>query len=597
MKISQTLSIVTKKLKKNSKQALFLIIPISLLLATAIVLASQVQNFSKAMDKAIFETIATQSTVLQITKVNQQQGGGFAGDTGGGRQDRSFNSNDISTVKNITNVTSATVNYTLPINKITSLNLVQEKIIDFGQMTVASPEIGSLYIKGNSEKFDFDITKGDNQVVPIIVNANSMQEVYEDWGGKTVITTAPNSNGQRQNFRDVSPIKGKAIDIGQEQLLGKEFTISFGGLDNIPTYTSSFEPTGAVFTKSTDSEILTKTNDRQTAISKYWDYENIKAPLEVKFKIIGYIKSDTNRSTYIPEAFAEKLMKKIIAKQLDARKAIPVPVAELGVNYRGITYNGDTLQTAQGQQRRVELGSGARTGATSNTANLAYTIPGLVIKTDPNTNEIIGSLEDEGIFSKAAKTSQNLAVKFNSIYNREQVVKDLNSKGFSYLDTGNYKVFNDLQKTLKGISSWLIGCFIALVSIILAFNMSKTISEAKKEVGIFRAVGFTKSDIVSIFTTQGLLYTMIGAILGVILGIILNIIISPLVFSKFNDLVSKTITETYSLTPEVNTSQFINIDWQNLGIICGILFALSILISLVFSLKASAISPVEAIKE
>jgi ABC-type antimicrobial peptide transport system permease subunit len=595
-----SLNIVLKKLKKQTQSALFLIIPIALLLGTTSIISSQIKNYSAATDKAVFDTISNQSTILQIVKQNTQQGGGFGGDQGGAfRQDRAFTTDDLASIKSISNVTSSTVNYTLPINQIITKDLVKDKQVDLSQLTVASSDAASLYSKSN-----FEYVR--DQPVPIILNANSMQEQVEEWNGQTVISVpAPQrvpgqAGGQTQNaFREKFPVKSKVITIDQKDLIDKEFNVSFGGLDPIAKYNNAFDGTNFTFTKLTDAEIASKESERSTSISKYWDYSKISTPVNFKFKVVGYIKSESNRAIYVPESFTEALMKTIITNQLESKNANAIPEAELGAVYRGINYNGVSFLTAQGQQRRIPgQPQGPRVGqaGTSITTQTAYTIPGLLIEQDGNTSEIKGTINDPDLFAKSSKTSQNLTVKFNSIFNREQVVRDLNSKGFAYTDTGNSQVFGNLKKTLDSLAYWSIVAFILLISVILAFNMSKTISEAKKEIGIFRAVGFSKGNILSIFTTQGLFYTFLGIVGGVILGFVGNYIISFLSLNLFKDFVSKTIKETYNITPEVSVNQFQSFDWSNLGIITGILALISLIISLIFSYRATKISPVEAIK-
>jgi ABC-type antimicrobial peptide transport system permease subunit len=602
-----SLSINFKKLTVKTRSAFFLIVPIALLISIGSVLSSQVHNFSTATDSAIFNTIANQSTVLQITKQNTQTGGGFGGDQGGGfRANRTFSSDDISVVNAIPHVMSSSVNYSLPINQIKTTDLVSNKTIDLTSLTVLTPEAASLYTKES-----FGYTEG-SAVVPIILNANSLVENYEDWGGKDSITVTLPQRGQGRgqnnsgatNFRDQLPTKQQTIAVDKDSLIGKQFNISFGGLDSLTTFTSTFDGTSAIFTRSTEAEKAAKEADRLTSISKYWDYTKISTPVTYTFKVVGYIKSDTNRATYVPEQFTTALMQKLIQNQQAARTAAPLVITELGAVYRGITYNGSTLETAQATTNRGPGGipglGGGRGGQQNNTAQTApataYTIPGLVIQADANSNEIMGTFDDPAVFVTASKTSQNLTVKFDSIYNRDQVVRDLNTKGFAYVDTSNTKVFSDLQQTLKTASFWIIIGFIALIVIILGFNMAKTITEARREVGIFRALGFTKMDIISIFTTQGVLYTLIGALAGVGLAVLINAMIAPVVLSKFTNLVSSTIQQSYGILPDISLSQFQMFDWNNLGILSALLLAVAIVISFMFSLRASNISPVEAIK-
>jgi ABC-type antimicrobial peptide transport system permease subunit len=602
MSLSSIFSLIFKKLAVKTGKALFLIVPIALLTALSLIAFSQAANFQKATADSVFGTIATQNTVLQITKAQNQEGGGFGGGRG---QSTVFSTDDVATVKGIQNVSSASVNYNLPINSIKSTNLVDKRTVDFAGLTVATPEIGSLYTK---EKFEYI----ESQPIPIIVNAASMTEQYEDWGGKESVTIArpqrPQqgqqgpTREQRQSINSLLPFKNEVITQTKEDLMNKEFDINFGGLDQLATFSNSVDADNIIYTKISEAEKISKENARKDTISKYWDYTKVSTPLTYKFKVVGYIKSDSKRFMYIPEAFAEKVMAKLIDNQLAARNQTPIPVSELGSVYRGITYNGLTLNTTQGNANRGPQGGGVpgqRQDAAANPATapvIAYTIPGLVIQSDPNTNTIQNALTDTDIFSQTSKTSQILTVKFNNVDNKEQVIRDLNAKGFAYVDTSNSGVFKDLQSTLTNILRYTPILFGALIAAILGLNMAKTISEGKKEIGIMRALGFTKGNIVGLFGLQGIVYTLIGSVFGLLLGLVGNFIIANISYSRFQDLVSKTVSESFGVKPNIELSQFQKFDFGNASLLALVLLILTVLISLFFSIRASNISPVEAIK-
>jgi ABC-type antimicrobial peptide transport system permease subunit len=612
MSISSIFSLIFKKLSVKTGKALFLIVPIALLTALSLIAFSQAANFQKATNDAVFGTIASQNTVLQISKAQNQEGGGFGGGGGGRGQNSVFSTDDISTVKGIENVSSASVNYNLPINSIKSTNLVDKRTVDFAGLTVATPEIGSLY---TTEKFEFV----EGQPIPIIINAASMTEQYEDWGGKDSVTISrpqrpqPGQQGptreQRQSINSLLPFKNEVITQTKEELMNKEFDINFGGLDQLATFNNTVDADNIIYTKLSETDKAARENARKETISKYWDYTKVSTPITYKFKVVGYIKSESKRFMYIPEAFAEKVMAKLIDNQLASRNQTPIPVTELGTVYRGVTYNGLTLNTTQGNANRGPQGAAGAPGqrqdgatpqtpatATPTVPVQAYTIPGLIIQTDSNTNTIQGTLNETDIFSKTSKTSQILTVKFNNIDNKEQVIRDLNNKGFAYVDTSNSGVFKDLQSTLTNILRFTPLLFGALIAAILGLNMAKTISEGKKEIGIMRALGFTKGNIIGLFGLQGIVYTLIGSIFGVLLGLVGNFVIANISYSRFQDLVAKTVSESFGVKPNIELSQFQKFDFGNASLLGLVLIILTILISLFFSIRASNISPVEAIK-
>jgi ABC-type antimicrobial peptide transport system permease subunit len=598
MTINNQFNLIFKKLNKHLKSALFLILPVALLFGLSTLITSQVNNYSQAIDKAIFKTIANQSTVIQITKTITNQGGGFGegGPGGGSRQDRNFTSDDVKSISSIPNVTSTLVNYTLPINRVESVDLVPDKTVDFQGLTVASDNTASLYTK---ESFNYN----EGQEVPIILNSNSLIESYEEWGGQESIAIPLPQRGQGQqggqvDFRAKFPIKTRPATIDKDKIIGQTFNINFGGLDKIQSFTQTpdFATNTITFKKLNASELEAKTIQIEDSVNKYWNYDGINKPLSYKFRVVGLITSDNARNTYVPESFTNVLMSNLIDNQLKSRNSTPFVNTELGVNYRGINYDGNYLQTSQGNNRFQGPGVGRPGQATPAVpAVTPVTIPGLVITTDAN-NVITGVGTDKSIFSTASKQAQNLTLKFNDVSNRDIVVQALNDKGYTYVDNGKFKVFSDLQNTLKNILNGTIIGFILLNLVILAFNVSKAIGDSRKEIGIFRALGFTKGQMITQYSLQSIVYTILGLILGAILGIVAVIGLSPIINEQFKGFIKDTITKTYGVTPEISSSAFTNINWNSTGLLAGILAMLAILISILLSLRISNISPSEAIK-
>jgi hypothetical protein len=61
-------------------------------------------------------------------------------------------------------------------------------------------------------------------------------------------------------------------------------------------------------------------------------------------------------------------------------------------------------------------------------------------------------------------------------------------------------------------------------------------------------------------------------------------------------LVSKTVSESFGVKPNIELSQFQKFDFGNASLLGLVLIILTLIISLFFSIRASNISPVEAIK-
>lgn len=206
------------------------------------------------------------------------------------------------------------------------------------------PNSASLY---TTEKFDY--TDGTTTVIPIILNANTFIQQYEDWGGKTSIdvtfnrgsnlcrTATPGTNPVADSG---APIKTKTIDYTKDTLIGKTFTIQFGGVDPITDYTVTPGSGTINFTQLSTADIATKAAAQQTTLSTYWDYNKLNTPVTYTFKVVGLVQTDSDNKTYIPASFADTLMNKYIQNQLSARNTTAIPTTVLNSTYKGLTYDG-----------------------------------------------------------------------------------------------------------------------------------------------------------------------------------------------------------------------------------------------------------------
>lgn len=238
---------------------------------------------------------------------------------------------------------------------------------------------------------------------------------------------------------------------------------------------------------------------------------------------------------------------------------------------------------------------GARAGNTTSSAS--YNIPGLVVDLSSDGNETVTGLDTSAdVYKNSVKSGQSMSIKMNSVYDRSQVVKDLNSAGYAYTDLNNLDVFNNLRNTLNTISTGLTISFVILSIAVIIFAMSKFVSDSKKEIGIFRAIGVKKKDIVILFTSQALLYSFVGFLIGGGIGIVLNEITSGFMNSWFDSLIGQTIKKTFNVVNTIDGNLFRNVSWSAIGFYSIALLVITLVIALIPALRAASISPVEAIK-
>ncbi|HVX92675.1 MAG TPA: FtsX-like permease family protein [Candidatus Dojkabacteria bacterium] len=579
-------------------------------MALTVIFASQIKNIQNGIDTSIFQTLKDQATLIQINKLSQNSQQDLRGRFGGGAnagggpsfslQDTEFTQTDIATINKIPGVVSTSLNNNVPILNIYSTDLFSGTKYTLNSLSELDSTSAGLF---TTENFAYK----EGEPIPIILNSNSFIQRYEDWGGKTEISL------DFQNFRGTgktnitsennpTPIKAKAIEYNKDDLIGKTFTLNFGGLDEIQDYSIQFDNGTQKFVKLTKSEINTKVNDRKTAISKYWDYNKVSKPITYTFKVVGIISDSTSNSSYIPTSFANKVMHDYLANEIKARTT-SIPVSVLNSTFTGLTYDGTKFQN-NNNFRGVKMffggGQGARfetAGGSGNSQPVTYNIPGLVINTSTDgAGTVTGVNTDYNIYANALKTSQYLTIKIDSVFNRTSIVKALNDAGYAYQDGNSFDVFNKIQSTVQSLSLGFSIGFIIISSLVVLFAMAKFVSDSRKEIGIFRAIGMKKGEVVSMFTSQSILYVLFAYVLGIGLGIAGNYLFSPFIYSWFNNFISNTIKQSFNVVPVLSMSSFNSFDWSSILIYSAVLIIITIIVSLVPAYKASQISPVEAIK-
>lgn len=601
-----------KKLKRFKIKSFYLIVPISILLALSILVSSHTNNLQNAIEESIFGTIEEQGRLIELTKQSEfgRAGGGVFTINFGG-SDSNYSDSDLANIESIDGVSNAQILREVPVSNVFATGLFDSTSFSLNSLKTLNSDLAVAYTDEN-----FSYTEGDT-VIPIILNANSFVKTYEDWDDSDTITQTLSrpTEGSRQNGPPEikSPVKTEALDYSKSELLGKEFKINVGGLDSIETYSTSFESSQIIYKKYSNDELLEKEKERKGTISKYWDYDKISTPLEYTFKVVGVIESDSDFSSYIPESFAEKMMRDLINKQLSARNSATFEENELGNIYNGLNFDGVELTNSSsnifgaGAVRINIVGQGGPFGGSESdqVTVQSYNIPGLVIETkrsQSNGNpfgpkpDILGEYKNSNVFSESLVSGSKIIIKTDDIYSRTQVVKSLNDAGYAYQDLYKLDVFNEIENAINIASIVTTVLFVFISIFVVIVTMGKYVSESKKEIGILRSLGAKKSYIRNLFISQAVLYTSISYVIGCLAGLLMTFIIAAPLSEWFDNLIGKTIKESFNVVVNTPKEEFFNIDVHALGIYTLILFLIVIIISIVPAVRASKISPVDAIR-
>jgi len=396
--------------------------------------------------------------------------------------------------------------------------------------------------------------------------------------------------------------------------MNKEFTITVGGLDSWPSYTTTPSEKGITFHRYRQSEIDDKEEQRKDDISPYWNYKKIKKGITYKVKIVGIVNDASQPAMYIPEDFADVIMKNYIKNQLDARTSKDIPTDLLNNQFQGLTYDGVELTNNTGSNFRGGPGGmgggivfrmGVRGGQEVNQVD-TYTIPGLVISVDrtETTSSALGASQKvNGVYTKtnviarAVAKGDTLVIKIASVFDRSTVVAALNKAGYAFTESVDVENLSRIRDTLKWLSAALLILFVSVSGLFILTTVSKFVQDSKREIGILRAIGFTKGLIRSFFMTQAFVYTFVSYVVGLALGIGLVWLSAPFIHSWFSKVIQQAVSNSVNVSTTIPADTFNQLAFGTIGLYALILTIIVFLAAWWPAQRAAGMSPVQAIRD
>ncbi len=198
---------------------------------------------------------------------------------------------------------------------------------------------------------------------------------------------------------------------------------------------------------------------------------------------------------------------------------------------------------------------------------------------------------------KNIKNNETLSIrlKTNNLFNAEiiseTILRDLNNEDFYFSSwkSSHGTLFEAIQFE-KLLISLMLFLIVAVASILVLSTVVMTVKSKEREIGILMTLGANSKQIILIFFTQGLIVSLIGIIFGVLLGFTLILNLNNFI-SFIESILNRNLLDAY----------FINyfpyfIDYYQIFIICLISFFISLIASLIPSLKAIKLNPVEILR-
>ena len=168
------------------------------------------------------------------------------------------------------------------------------------------------------------------------------------------------------------------------------------------------------------------------------------------------------------------------------------------------------------------------------------------------------------------------------------------STSYVTLVFGKLELFRQIIESIRNVVLGIGVFFLTISGLFILTTVGKIVSDSKKEIGVFRAIGGQKTDIMMIFFSFTFVLSTIGFILGLTIAFFLNTLAS-LIWGEamYYQLIS------FGTTLDINKPAFIFVGTPVLEIFGLYLFTLLVgfIATLIPALSASNLDPIKALRE
>ena len=208
---------------------------------------------------------------------------------------------------------------------------------------------------------------------------------------------------------------------------------------------------------------------------------------------------------------------------------------------------------------------------------------------------LISHSTSQKIKNLKANQTTGIRLKTNNLFTAdiitENIINNLDSNNLTYSSWKNtHGTLFEAIKFEKLLISLMLFLIIAVASILVLSTVVMTVKSKEREIGILLTLGASNKQIVLIFFTQGLIVTFIGIFVGILLGFLLIYNLNNFI-SVIESMLDRSLLEAY----------FINyfpyyINFGQIFLICFFSFLISLISTLIPSLRALRLNPVEILR-
>ena len=183
------------------------------------------------------------------------------------------------------------------------------------------------------------------------------------------------------------------------------------------------------------------------------------------------------------------------------------------------------LGLSVGDRLRLRVGT-----ETSETANAVYTVTGIfdLGNRDLNSRWVFASLRTTQRLFGLEGGASSIEVKVDGIYAAESLAREITTRTGLVADSWmatNAQLLIGLRS--QSASSIMIQVFVILaVALGIASVLAVSVVQKSREIGILRATGTTRRQVLRIFLAQGAILGVLGSVVGIALGIGLGLAFS-----------------------------------------------------------------------
>lgn len=653
IKLSNAQRLGFKKILFNKGKSLFVVIPIAIMFGIIVFASSVAANLIIIAHNNIFSPIQSQNEVIELNKSSSQS---FR-DALSGTSDTGYTTTDNAIISQISNVDSVNLISTLPIQNIKSTDLFDGKAVTISSLAGLDANYASLYTDKNfsytdnslipiilnandfsysyedwsdNNEINIDFTKAadpsqiDSLSSQSPIKSKAIQYNRADLIGKKITITFGGLSSiadikQESTSTGIKYTKKTQTEIDLDSAARKTAISKYWDYSKISTpltynfvvvgisegsdKTKAFIPTTFATKLMSDyvNNELAARNSTTMASSEYNStyiglvYDGVTLQNDTNSTIFAGIRNQVNNQ--VTDQFNK--INTEINNQNSIINSNNSQIRKYNTSINQQPAPGDHINFTRPTFRAFSSISNLSTSSISisypGTAT-TYTIPGLIYEKNRTTNEITGEYKKFDLTQVLPLPSNTILIKINNTTNREQVVTDLNSKGYNYQDYSQYKQYQQLESYLGVILEIGSIVFIVITGLLILINMAKFVSESRREIGIFRAIGATKGDIRLIVTIQTILYILLSILIGAIIGIVINFSLSSVLATSAQQLITSAMGSSVVLSHIISASDFFGLNYQLILIYTLGLIAITLIVSLIPSNQAAKISPVEAIR-